>query len=380
VDCTIKISSAGKSWLCLLFFIFFLQTRCSSQADSQLLNDPVASRTTEECVNDIYGFRFSEADHKIEAIRNSYPDHPAIYLLDGIKIYWENFPLLPGTRFASVYVDNLKRCISESEKRIKSGNEAEYLLTDLCARGMLLLFYSDNEFSSEVFPLATSTYPKIRHARNFTDKYMDFRFFTGLFNYYREAYPQAHPIYKTVAFLLPGGDMIKGLNELKDAGKGSLFMKAESYSFLSWIYTNYENDPDLASYYSKVLYELYPGNINYLAVYLKSLLISGDYNEAESRINDSTSQSDSPFFEAKIEIFQGIIQERKYKNLAKAEIHYLRGIDLLSPFRSYSNECTAYGCFGLARIYAEQGKRSEAKYYRRRGLDLAISEKTDLNN
>ena len=62
--------------------------------------------------------------------------------------------------------------------------------------------------------------------------YPDFYFFTGLYNYYREAYPEAHPIYKVLAFLFPRGDREKGSAELQNAGANSIMLKAEAYSFL----------------------------------------------------------------------------------------------------------------------------------------------------
>ncbi len=193
--------------------------------------------------------------------------------------------MLPKSFAIKSYLDDMRICIRLSEKENESSNEAEYLLINLCARGMLLLFYSENDFNSEVIPIATSTYPHIRRSFNFATSYYDFNFFTGLYNYYREAYPDAYPIYKTFAFLFPGGDKAEGLKELQIAGRYSLVLKAESYSFLSWIYTNFERDYNLATTYSKMLYELYPDNAQYRTSYIKTLLLIKKYDEAEKLMN-----------------------------------------------------------------------------------------------
>ena len=63
--------------------------------------------------------------------------------------------------------------------------------------------------------------------------YSDFYFFTGVYNYYREAYPEAYPVYKPLALLFPKGSKTKGLEDLLIASKNSIFLKAEAFSFLS---------------------------------------------------------------------------------------------------------------------------------------------------
>jgi len=83
----------------------------------------------------------------------------------------------------------LKTCIELSEKTVEPDNEAEYLLIDLCSRGLLLEYYANNDLNMDIIPLAKETYHGIRLAFNITAFYSDFYFFTGLYNYYREAYP-----------------------------------------------------------------------------------------------------------------------------------------------------------------------------------------------
>ncbi len=127
------------------------------------------------------------------------------------------------------FEDNMKKCIDLCSKNTDQANEAEILLINLCARGLLLLFYTDNYLSFEVFPIAASTYQCIRHSFDPTSHYSDFYFFTGVYNYYRQANSDAHPVYKTLAFLFPGGSRVKGLSDLQIVAKNSIFLKAEAY-------------------------------------------------------------------------------------------------------------------------------------------------------
>ena len=80
----------------------------------------------------------------------------------------------------------MRQCIKLSETNNNPDYEAEYLLANLCARGMLLMYYADNDLIMEVIPLVTSTYKYLRRAFDFTSACTDLYYFTGIYNYYRE--------------------------------------------------------------------------------------------------------------------------------------------------------------------------------------------------
>jgi hypothetical protein len=254
------------------------------------------------------------------------------------------------------------------------------LLANLSARGMLLLYYADNGLSSEVIPLSASTYQYIRRAFDYTSSYKDFLFFTGLYNYYREAYPEAHPIYKAFSFLFPNGDRNKGLSEIENASRYALLLNAQSSSFLSGIFLSYENNFNMALKYSKALYEKYPSNVQFTAEYIKILLLEKKYDEAEILLSNSTIKNCNPFFLAQADIFYGIIEEKKYSNLEQAENYYESGIKALSPFESFGKEFSGYGYFGLSRICGAKGEITTQKNYSKKATDLATFKNLNFDN
>jgi hypothetical protein len=234
--------------------------------------------------------------------------------------------------------------------------------------------------SLEVFPLATTTYPLIRRAFGFTDSYIDFYFFTGLYNYYREAYPDNHPAYKPLAALFPKGDKNKGIREIQTAATKSIVLKAEAFSFLSSIYLGYEKNYQKAYNYSKSLYELYPANLQYLGGYLKNLLLVKKYDEAEKLIAVSEKESGNSYFQAQTDVFKGILQEKKYNDKKKAEFYYNKGIRALSLFGEYGNEFEAYAYFGLSRINDDYGEKQYKRTYRKLAMKLAIYKKVNFDD
>jgi hypothetical protein len=351
-----------------ILFIFLIPVT----VNAQILRDTASLKLVKKGIDNIYNLSFNDADEVCRKLNHLYPEHPIVYLLRGMITYWENYPLLPSSAARTLYENNMRRCIELSEGKYKHPDEAEYLLADLSARGMLLMFYADNNLTMEVIPLASGTYPYIMKSFDNTAAYNDFYFFTGLYNYYREAYPEAYPVYKAVAFLFPGGDKAKGIRELQSLASNSILFKAEASSFLSLIYLSFENNFGMAFNYSKSLHEIYPQNIQFLAMFIKNLLLIKQYDEAEKHILSSSETSiKSSYYQAQLSFFNGVLQEKKYHNYKLAEQSYLKGISEMSVFGHYGNEYAAYNYFGLSRVTSRNADKNNKKAYRKKAVELA---------
>ncbi len=364
----------------LLVIIGLLFVIENNDLNAQVLKDTASFELIKKGVDYIYNFRFNEAKGVYEKLNSLYPEHPVVILFRGMIGYWENYPLLPSSKECGVFEDNLRKSIQLCQASDKPDDEAEILVTSLCARGLLLLFYSDNDMSLEVFPLVTSTYPLIRKSFRFRGTYPDFYFFTGLYNYYREAYPEFNPVYRPLAALFPKGDKMLGIKEMQVASGKSIVLKAESFSFLSSIYLGYENNFEKAVYYSRLRYELYPNNLQYIADYIKNLLLLKKYDDAEKLLKTTTETSANQYFIAQSLIFNGILQEKKYHNNQQAEILYNKGARAVSAFGPYGNEYLSYAYFGLSRISSDSGERQYKRTYRKLALKLTHYRKIDFDD
>jgi tetratricopeptide (TPR) repeat protein len=362
-----------------IVFIWLASCLFPSSLNGQFLKDSTSIKLIKEGIDYVYNFQFNNAEKVSRKLIELYPGHPANWLFRGMITYWENYPLIPTSAARASFVDDLNKCIDLCDKNKNPDSEAEILLVNLCARGLLLLHYADNDLSLEVFPLATSTYSCIRRSFNFTTSYSDFYFFTGVYNYYREAYPEVHPVYRTLAFLFPKGSKIKGLEDLNIVARNSIILKAEAYSFLTLIFLSFENNYQQATFYSKSLHAIYPDNPEYLGSFIKNLLLIKEYDEAEREIKSSVAYLKNPFFQAQVTIFKGILQEKKYNDLKQAQQLYLKGIKDVSAFRSYGDEYAAYGYFGLSRISGKNGDVNTQKMYRKLALKLADFKNIDFD-
>ena len=350
-------------------YLFLLFVAAVPGLHAQILSDTAAIRLLKKGVDDIYGFRFSEARLTGQELSRAYPGHPVLFLYNGMLTYWSNHPLTPSNKASEAYEKDMSECIRIAERDQNPDNYAEYLLANLGARGMLLLYYADNNLQSKINPMVISTYKYVRESFNYSTAFPDFNFFTGLYNYYREAYPEAHPIYKVLAFLFPKGDKVKGIAEMQNAAYNSIMLKAESYSFLSYIFMNFENNYQRALPYSKGLHELYPGNLPYTAGYLKNLLLLKKYDEAELLMKSAN--NGNRYFMAQMLIFRGILQEKKYRDPDQAESYYNKAIVELSAFGYYGNDASSWAYYGLSRLCDLRNDKQNKKTFRKTANELA---------
>jgi hypothetical protein len=339
-------------------------------ANAQMLNDSASLKMIHSCVDDIYNLKISDAKHKCELLFQKWPGHPVEYLFKGMITYWEYYPLITTSPSRMTFENDLRKCIELYDKSGKK-EDPEYLLTNLCARGLLLLFYADNNLSSDVFPLVISSYRYIRRAFENTGSYADFYYYTGLYKYYREAYPRAYPVYKPLAILFPRGNIDEGLNELTIAAQKSIVLKAEALFFLTWIYMTFENNFTKSYDISKALYLSYPSNVCYQALFIENLLLNRQYDNAEQLIESCSGKTQSSYYQAQLLIFKGIIQEKKYNDLDQARVLYNEGIKEIVIFGNFGNDFTSFAYFGLSRINKAKNDRENYKMYRKKALDLS---------
>jgi hypothetical protein len=350
-------------------FIVILSVFNSQSSKAQVLSDNQTVALIKRGVDLIYNLQIDEADKIFAQISKSYPQHPIIHLLKGLSIYWQNYPLQSTKPNGLAFEKEMELCSELSEKQEDSKLAAEYLLTNLSSRGMLLLYSADNELTMKVFSESIETYKNIRRSFNYTSSCADLYYFTGVYNYYREEYPKIYPVYKPLAIMFPSGDAATGLQNLNTCATSSVVMRVEAYFLLSYIYTNFENDNLKALSYSRFLHDNYPGNPLYLSYYIKNLLLLKRYDDAETEL--SSHNLNNKFYLAETNVLKGIIQEKKYRNNEMAESLYNKGITEMAPFGTYGSEYSSYAYFGLSRIHAARGKTDLSQKDRKMAVKLS---------
>ena len=120
--------------------------------------------------------------------------------------------------------------------------------------------------------------------------------------------------------------------------------------------------------------------MQYIAVYIKNLLLIKRYDEAERVIGESRRTYRNPYLLAQLNILQGIVLEKKYGNLSMAKTYYLSGLREAEPFGVYAGEYNAYAYFGLSRISAASHDEGMAKDYRKQALESSDYENVNFDD
>jgi hypothetical protein len=324
-------------------------------------------------VDKSYNSEFDAAEKIFKEVEKRAPGHPASPLLIGLNYYYKYYPLNPSSPGAEPFEKTVKEAIKRSGNMLDKNNEdVEAQAMDMISRALLNMYYVDNGNSFKAIPQIMPIYRSVIKGFTLKEKFNEFYFTTGLYNYYREAYPDAHPVYKPIASLLQHGNKSLGIKQLQYAADSCAFLRNEALNFLKIIYLNYENNPEKALIYARRLYEKYPGNLTFLADYAETLLMNKQYEKAKSPILLllTRSNKDLPVI-MKALILKGIYEEKERKDMSTAEKNYLAGMKAAEELGPSVDAYRAYACLGLARVYKLTGNSDKSSDYRKKGEGYA---------
>lgn len=356
-----------KSILLIICWIFSVP----GSSQQNILDNPEIQQDVEQCLYATYGCDFGKALEMQSKLQAQMPLHPAPSFLEALIIYWQNFPLLPQDLETKQFEALMDRSIDLAGKMLeKEPDHLEGIFFDLHARAFKAMFWADNGKPAKVIFDIDNMYRQTLVAIELKEKFNEFYFSSGLYNYYIEAYAETHPVYKPIIALFRDGDKKRGLKELEFAAENTTYIKYESILFLSLLYLNYEKDMERALDYAAVLYNNFPENIYYTGQYLILLLYNSNYTIA-SVLNEQIDFNKSEFHRLIYLMTQGFLYENQMKDLKAAEQYYLRAISMAESFGPIANLYASISMAGLSRIAEQQGDPGNARRYLRKSRQLS---------
>lgn len=348
----------------LVFFILTSVYFSVSVGQDKLIGDEVILARIKHGLDCMYNYEFEKADSLFRIIENEIPKHPVGSILGGLSVFWQNAPLNPNNSDAvNMFIQKMKESTVLSDELMKSGDDyIEGSFFSLVAHAMQMMYYADNNQIGKVIKHIPYSYRRVVKAFDLKDTFEEYKFFTGLYSYYIEAYPEAHPAYKPLLIFLHKGSRSEGLKELNWIASNSVFMKAEGLFFLHHIYLSYECNPQMALTYAEQLHELYPDNTFYLVHLIFNLFVVNDYEKAVELVPILEQQKESDDFAQMMGlIFNGMIEELVNRNDEVSKELYNKGIEMAVMFKPRVDTYIAMAYAGLSRIYEREGMVKLAK-------------------
>ncbi len=357
---------------CFLIFLLILLTGQAALPQKGYLQRADLLALAEKGLLQTYNFQFEEARRYQKKLEEETPDHPVPPFMEALIIYWESFPLQPGTAEGERFIKLMELSVERAQSMIDSENlHMEGVFFDLFGRAFQAMFWADNGKAARVVPDLPIMYRRTTEGFDLKEQFVEFYFSTGLYNYYIEAYPEAHPVYRPlVSFMQPGNKNL-GLSQLNHAIQHTVFLRVEAMLFMSLIQLNYENDLNSAAIYATKLYNEYPSNVYYQGLMVIILLHQHRYEKVRQELA-SIAHQDHPYSNMIVTLAEAFMNEKVNGDDQSSERGYRKTLERADSFGPIADMFQAIAYRGLARLHYRQGDTRDARRYERKAEDKTV--------
>jgi tetratricopeptide (TPR) repeat protein len=365
--------------LCLLFTFLFVahfgsmaQPTVKKDTIIILLTDTQVQLQCTQALNDLYNFKFPEAEAAFASLKTTYGWHPLPYFLMGLIEWWK---IMPNTKDQShdeaflAYMDTTIMVAERLRDQLPAYKaEAAFFLAG--AYGFKGRLFSDEERRSwrkaaSAGKDALDYLEESKVAQNLSPELL---FGDALYNYFSVWVPENYPALKPILWFFPKGDKALGLRQLKEVSYNAFYTRIEAMVWLMRILNSYENDQFQALQISKYLVESYPDNPYFHRYYARMLYSIGRHGEAEAVSRQIIARIDSGMvgYEATsgryAAFFLGQIYEAR-KNLDEAKKNYELCVKYAEQLEATESGYYLYSLIALGEISQKQGNKKQAKKY-----------------
>lgn len=356
-----------------VFILFF--GLMAGPVQAQLYTDTEGRQWVQQALDQLYNFRFEAVAAPQARLLQKYPQHPVGPMLEALTLYWQHQPLTASAAAMQRYRRLLAECIRRAETLDKTPayhTEATFFL--LASHSYLAALEADLGEYTRAVSEARRTYKYLKEGFVLKDRNPEFFFSTGLYNYYREQYPEDRPIVKPFMIFFDAGNRQLGLRQMEQAWQQGTFTRTEAGFYLIYVLLKHEDAPLRALPYATALTARYPGNPFFLMKHAECLLLAGRYEEAVPLLMRLNAYQ-HPIFKTAHALFSGLKLE-KIDHSDTAAAQQYRAVLARQPDARYTADYHAMAWAGLARLADRAGKKAEARDFYARARRMAEYKRT----
>lgn len=350
----------GRTILRNITICLLLVASSKAFALKHITEDPEAQNKVEWVLKAVYNYEFNTARQRLKYFDAEYKDHPVYPLLESRII---NFSLYKSKDLAAdeaLYLEKLDKALEYAKVFLKEDkNDPEGTFFSLAAYGFLTLYNSENNEFIKAAGVAKKAWSHMKDGFDLEEKYPEFNFSSGLYNYFVVEYPKTHPIIIPVTAFFPGGDKKHGIQQLVIASKEGKFTKYEALYFIGHIYGKYEANQGQAIRYFGKLVRMFPRNIYYKIRYAESLLSAQQADEAKPYIDEIMTCGYQNYTDLGWVLYSIYLEYKADYNDSKK--YALKGITSIMSGNKYGEEYLYFAYAALARAALDQNDPETAK-------------------
>jgi tetratricopeptide (TPR) repeat protein len=337
-----------------------------------LLSDLKVQLECTQALNDLYNFKFPEAERQFRSIRERYYWHPLPYFLMGLIQWWKIMPNTKNLSYDDSFLAYMDSTIMVAEnlydKYPPYKVEAAFFLSG--AYGFKGRLYSDEERRNwrKAASAGKDALDYLEEIKGQGYLSPELLFGDALYNYFSVWVPENYPSLKPILWFFPKGDKALGLKQLKEVSYNAFYTRTEAMVWLMRILNSYENDQPHAMQISEYLYESYPDNPYFHRYYARMLYATGKFSLAEPVCKKIINRIDSAMigYEATsgryASFFLGQIYEAR-KNYDEAKKYYKLCVKYAEQNGATETGYYLYSLIALGEIAQRQGDKKLAKQY-----------------
>ncbi len=337
-------------------------------ASGQVFTDDKLKMLVKKGADHVYNANPDSAAIYIEKLRERIPDHPVIPTMKAMSLLWYHIPIISEEVFLEMQ-NELYYAIELVEQQDPKLKNPEMIFFAMAAHGLLAEYFADQGNKMRAISEASRAYALMKKGFDMVDEQPEFLFATGLYNYFREKYPEKHPVYKPFLWFFRTGDIELGLKQLEQACEVSVLTRVEAYVYLSYIYLRYEYRPEKAQKYLSTVCKLYPNNYYAKAKYLESLVHPVDFRNAPLQMIHELQKHQNLYYRLAGNVFRGYYEEKIKLNSNRAESAYRKGLRYGDELEDHGEYFKGLGYLGLGRILLLNSEDEEAE----KMLKLAVN-------
>ncbi|GAB3539310.1 tetratricopeptide repeat protein [Spirosoma fluminis] len=342
-----------------------------------LLKHPGVQIESAEAINQMYNYKFYEADKEFRWLRVRYPKHPMPYFLMGLAEWWKIVPNTDVTDYDEKCLMYMDSTITLAENLYEeSDNKLEpsfFLAAAYAFKGRL---YSERKKWAKATLAGKSALKYFEKCKGNADFSPELLFGDGMYNYYAQWIPENYPLLKPILVFFPKGNKQSGIKQLEKTANTAFYTRVEARYFLLQIYSM-ENQYDKAYEMAKYMAEQYPDNPFFERYYARSAFVQGRLNEAERISKDilekvSRTQSGYEGVSGRTAAYiLAYVNHLFYRNLPEAKKYYQQSIDFAKQTNAMNAGYYWSSVLGLAKIATEEKNYDLAQSYFKEVMDKA---------
>ncbi|MDN5203561.1 tol-pal system protein YbgF [Fulvivirgaceae bacterium BMA10] len=371
-DSKIKVHFFVVQVIVLVLALCISPAKAQQQPDSipSLLNDMNLQIDITEAVNNMYNFKFHDAEVEFNYLKYRFGWHPLPYFLMGLSTWWKIVPDQNETRYDERLLNYMDTAIFMAERlyyQNEKNVEAAFFLA--AAHGFKGRLHSERRNWRKAAVSGKNALKFLERSKENQEFSPELLFGDALYNYYSVWIPENYPLLKPILIFFKKGDKKLGLTQLKEVSNNAFYTRTEAQYFLMRILSMEENDVFGGLQIAEYLHQTFPDNSYFHRFYARLLYSTGQYVKAKKISEDIMHKIDNGMIGYETTcgryagFFLGQIHE-SFGDKEKAKEFYQRAVDFSEKAEATRSGYYLYSLLNIGKILKETDKKQAKKYFK----------------